>query len=78
MRYLSSLACGRGRVEGSIALSQRKRERGKSMTIERNREGAWVIYALGRDGYLVTRSYYGYTKRESVRLFNEYMKEIAR
>lgn len=27
MRYLSSLACGRGRVEGSIALSQRKREK---------------------------------------------------
>jgi hypothetical protein len=39
------------------------------MTIEKNREGAWVIYALGREGYLVTRSYYGYTKRESVRLF---------
>jgi hypothetical protein len=42
------------------------------MTIEKNREGAWVIYALGRDGYLVTRSYYGYTKRESVRLFRLY------
>jgi hypothetical protein len=44
------------------------------MTIEKNREGAWVIYALGRDGYLVTRSYYGHTKREAVRLFNEYMR----
>lgn len=45
------------------------------MTIEKNREGAWVIYALGGDGYLVTRSYYGYTKRESVRLFRQYMRE---
>lgn len=44
------------------------------MTIEKNREGAWVIYALGRDGYLVTRSYYGYSKREAVRLFREDMK----
>jgi len=45
------------------------------MTIERNKEGAWVIYALGREGYLVTRSYCGYSKRESVRLFRQYMKE---
>jgi hypothetical protein len=44
------------------------------MTIEKNREGAWFIYALGGDGYLVTRSYYGYTKRESIRLFNEHMR----
>ena len=52
-----------------------KEREGKSMTIEKNREGAWVIYALGREGYLITRSYYGYTKRESVRLFRQYMKE---
>ena len=45
------------------------------MTIEKNREGAWVIYALGRDGYLVTRSYYGYTKRDAVRLFRAHMRE---
>ena len=44
------------------------------MTIEKNREGAWVIYALGREGYLVTRSYYGYTKRESVRLFRAHIR----
>jgi hypothetical protein len=44
------------------------------MTIEKNREGAWVIYALGGEGYL-TRSYYGYTKRESVRRFRALMKE---
>ena len=44
------------------------------MTIEKNREGAWVIYTLGRDGYLVTRSYYGYTKRDAVRLFREHIR----
>ena len=44
------------------------------MTIEKNREGAWVIYASGADGYLVTRSYYGYTKRDAVRLFREHMR----
>lgn len=45
------------------------------MNIEKNREGAWVIYASGRDGYLITRSYYGYTKRDAVRLFRTYMRE---
>ena len=56
--------------------SRRSKEKeSESMTIEKNREGAWVIYALGREGYLVTRSYYGYTKRESVRLFRQYMRE---
>ena len=45
------------------------------MTIEKNREGAWVIYALGGEGYLITRSYYVYSKRESARLFRQYMKE---
>lgn len=38
------------------------------MTVGRNYEGAWVISAIV-DGYLVTRRYYGYTKREAVRLF---------
>ena len=45
------------------------------MIIEKNREGAWVIYALGADGYLVTRSYYGYMKIDAVRLFRAYMRE---
>lgn len=45
------------------------------MNIEKNREGAWVIYASDKQGYLVTRSYYGYSKRESVRLFNAHMRE---
>ena len=51
-----------------------KEREGESMTIEKNREGAWVIYASGGDGYLVTRSYYGYSKRDAVRLFRAVMK----
>jgi hypothetical protein len=45
------------------------------MTIEKNREGAWIIYASDKEGYLVTRSYYGYSKRESVRRFRAFMRE---
>lgn len=45
------------------------------MNIVKNHAGAWVIYADDGQGYLVTRSYYGYTKRESIRRFREYMKE---
>jgi hypothetical protein len=45
------------------------------MTIEKNREGAWIIYSSDNYGYLVTRTFYGYTKRESARLFRQYMKE---
>ncbi len=44
------------------------------MIIEKNREGAYVISDIV-SGYLVTRSYYGYTKRESVRLFRTYIRE---
>ena len=43
------------------------------MTIERNYEGAWVISDI-IGGYRVARSYYGYTKREAIRLFREYTK----
>ena len=46
------------------------------MNIERNYSGAWVIYSSDNAGYLVTRSYWGYNKREDVRLFRQYMKEI--
>ena len=45
------------------------------MNIERNYEGAWVIYATDSKGYLVKRSYYGYNKRESVKLFRQFMRE---
>ena len=30
--------------------------------------GAWQVHAIIR-GYLVTRTYYGYTKREAARMF---------
>jgi hypothetical protein len=64
-----------GRARWPVPSRIIKEKEGESMTIEKNREGAWVIYALGREGYLVTRSYYGYSKRESVRLFRALMRE---
>ena len=50
----------------------RKRAR---MNIERNYAGAWVIYASNSRGDLVTRSYYVYNKRESIKLFRQYMRD---
>lgn len=38
------------------------------MSIVKNREGAWVVSDIAQ-GYLVTRVYYGYSKREAVRRF---------
>jgi hypothetical protein len=40
------------------------------VTIEKNSEGAYFISDIV-DGYLVTKRYYGFTKREAVRLFKE-------
>jgi hypothetical protein len=40
----------------------------KDATIERNNTGGYVITAIVK-GYLVTRHYYYYTKREAARLF---------
>lgn len=40
------------------------------MTIERNQEGAYVISDI-IGGYLVTKRYYGYTKREAIKRFKE-------
>jgi hypothetical protein len=40
------------------------------MSIDKNSEGAWRISDVV-DGYLVTRRYYGYTKREAIKLFKE-------
>lgn len=40
------------------------------MTIERNHEGAYVISDIIA-GYLVTKRYYGYTKREAIRMFRK-------
>jgi hypothetical protein len=38
------------------------------MTIERNYEGAWVVSDIV-GGYLVTRRYYYYSKREALAMF---------
>jgi len=43
------------------------------MTIERNYEGAYVVSDIV-GGYLVTRSYYGYTRREAIALFKAEIK----
>ena len=50
------------------------------MTATRLHNGAWRIYALVEDGsgaYLLTRSYYGYTKREAVARFREECDNIG-
>ena len=39
-------------------------------------QGAWELYASDKDGYLVTRQYFGYTKREAVQMFRAEMKAI--
>lgn len=38
------------------------------LTIEKNSAGAWVISAI-IDGYLVTKQFYFYTKKEATRQF---------
>lgn len=43
------------------------------MTIERLHNGAWQISDIV-NGYLVTRTYYFYTKRDAMRAFKREMK----
>jgi hypothetical protein len=43
------------------------------MTVEKNHAGAWVISDMV-GGYLETQQYYGYTKREAIRLFKAAVK----
>jgi hypothetical protein len=40
------------------------------MTIERTFQGAWRISGI-IDGHLVTRQFFGYTKKEAVAAFKE-------
>jgi hypothetical protein len=40
------------------------------MTIERTFQGAYRISAIV-DGYLVTRQFFGYTKKEAIAAFKE-------
>lgn len=43
------------------------------MTATRLPNGAWQVSALVY-GFLVTRTYYGYTKREALSMFREEMQ----
>jgi hypothetical protein len=48
------------------------------ITTERNREGAWILSTItggSYSGYRLQRSYYGYTKREALALFRQFVKE---
>jgi hypothetical protein len=50
------------------------------MTIEKVfPSGAWRICGVveGNDHYFLTRVYYGYTKREAIKLWNEQVREEA-
>ena len=38
--------------------------------------GAWIVSDFV-GGYLVTRTYYGHTKRDALRLFREHIKATA-
>ena len=45
------------------------------MIIDKNNEGAWRISET-INGYLETKVYYFYTKRQAIKLFKEYKKQI--
>jgi hypothetical protein len=48
-------------------------------SIDKNREGSWRISAFLGEGineYLLTKTYYFYTKREAIRLFKEYIAAL--
>lgn len=46
------------------------------MTIRRTFQGAWEIAMDNKDGVSVTRQYFGYTKREAMRLFRADLKTL--
>jgi hypothetical protein len=53
---------------------ERARERGQGMTIDKNSEGAWRISAFVGEGageYLLTHTYYFYTKAQAIKQFKE-------
>ena len=45
------------------------------MTIDKNLEGAWRI-CENINGYLETKVYYFYTKKDAIRKFRQYKKNI--
>ena len=51
-----------------------------NINYERNREGAWVLSAFVGEGageYLLTRTYYDYTRGQAVKLFKEEIKKAS-
>lgn len=61
-------------------MRERVKERGGervNINYQKNYEGAWVLSAFvgerGRE-WVLTKSYYFYTKREATRLFKEYAR----
>ena len=47
------------------------------MTAYKNHAGAWIVSDIVGSCYYV-RTYYGYTKREALRLFRAYVKEAGK
>jgi hypothetical protein len=45
------------------------------MIIDKNKEGAWRISET-INGYLKTKVYYFYTKKDAIKLFRKYRREI--
>jgi hypothetical protein len=63
-----------------LTLSATSGFEGRIMIIEKvSPSGAWRICGVveGSDHYFLTRVYYGYTKREAIRLWNEQVREEA-
>jgi len=63
-----------------LTLSATSGFKGRIMVIEKlHPSGAWHIYGVveGHDHYFLNRVYYGYTKREAIRLWNEQVREEA-
>jgi len=50
------------------------------ISYERNREGAWVLSAFVGEGageYLLTRTYYDYTRGQAAKLFKQEIKKAS-
>ena len=60
-------------VQSWQAITQ-ARNKGNIMTIDRTFQGAYRISAIV-NGYLVSKQYIGYTKREAIQAFKELTKQ---
>lgn len=64
-----------------LTLSATSGFKGRIMVIEKlHPSGAWHIYGVvegGSDHYFLNRVYYGYTKRQAIRLWNRQVREQA-